>query len=66
MFIRTYVEQGAHCVIVDVGHSYRGICDLLEGYYFTYSEENPNTIDDVSPTAKLSQRTIRLIAKMLR
>lgn len=41
MLMRTYVEQQSHCVIVDVGHSYRGICDLLEGYYFTYSEQEP-------------------------
>lgn len=41
MLMRTYVEQGSHVVIVDVGHSYKGICDLMEGYYFTYSEENP-------------------------
>jgi len=39
--MRTYVEQGSHVVIVDVGHSYKGICDLLDGYYFTYSEQNP-------------------------
>jgi len=41
MLVRTYVEQMSHVVIVDVGHSYKGICDLLEGYYFTYSEQNP-------------------------
>ena len=39
--IRSYVEQGAHAVIVDVGHSYKGVCELLEGYYFTYTEKNP-------------------------
>jgi conjugation system TraG family ATPase len=27
--------------VVDVGHSYEGLCKLLGGYYFTYSEENP-------------------------
>jgi conjugation system TraG family ATPase len=26
---------------VDVGHSYKGLCDLVKGYYFTYSETNP-------------------------
>lgn len=40
-FLRSYVEQGAHCVIVDVGHSYRGLCELVNGYYFTYSEKDP-------------------------
>jgi conjugation system TraG family ATPase len=39
--LHSYVQQGAHCVVVDVGHSYEGLCELLDGYYFTYSEENP-------------------------
>ena len=41
LFVRSYVEQGAHAIIVDVGHSYRGLCELLGGYYFTYSESDP-------------------------
>lgn len=39
--MRSYLEHGAHCVIVDVGHSYRGLCELESGYYFTYSETEP-------------------------
>lgn len=39
--MRSYYEQGAHVVIVDIGHSYKGLCELVDGYYFTYSEENP-------------------------
>ncbi|TKC04478.1 TraG family conjugative transposon ATPase [Pedobacter frigoris] len=39
--VRSYYEQGAHVVLVDVGHSYKGLCDLVNGYYFTYSQENP-------------------------
>nr|WP_298940263.1 TraG family conjugative transposon ATPase [uncultured Dysgonomonas sp.] len=39
--LHSYVQQGAHCVIIDVGHSYSGLCELLNGYYFTYSEEEP-------------------------
>jgi conjugation system TraG family ATPase len=39
--IRSAVEQAAHAVIVDVGHSYKGLCELLGGYYFTYSEQKP-------------------------
>lgn len=39
--IRSYYEQGTHVVLVDVGHSYKGLCDLLGGYYFTYSEQDP-------------------------
>lgn len=39
--VRSYYEQGTHVVLVDVGHSYKGLCDMVSGYYFTYSEENP-------------------------
>ncbi|WP_306565224.1 TraG family conjugative transposon ATPase [Flavobacterium lindanitolerans] len=39
--VRSYYEQGTHIVLVDVGHSYRGLCDMVNGYYFTYSEQNP-------------------------
>ena len=39
--VRTYYEQGTHIVLVDVGHSYRGLCDMVKGYYFTYDESNP-------------------------
>jgi len=39
--LRTLSDQGAHCVTVDIGGSYRGLCELLKGYYFTYTEEDP-------------------------
>ena len=39
--LRNYYEQGTHVVIIDVGHSYKGLCDLVEGYYFTYREDDP-------------------------
>ena len=39
--IRSYYEQGTHVVLVDVGHSYKGLCDMVNGYYFTYDEKNP-------------------------
>lgn len=39
--VRSYYEQGAHVVLVDVGHSYKGLCELVGGYYFTYSESDP-------------------------
>lgn len=41
LYLRSYVEQGAHAVIIDIGHSYKGLCDLFDGYYFTYSEKEP-------------------------
>jgi conjugation system TraG family ATPase len=39
--MHAYYQSGAHCVIVDVGHSYQGLCTLLGGYYFAYSETDP-------------------------
>ena len=39
--VRSYYEQGTHIVLVDVGHSYKGLCDMVKGYYFTYDESNP-------------------------
>ncbi len=39
--VRSYYEQGAHLVLVDVGHSYKGLCELVGGYYFTYSDSSP-------------------------
>ena len=38
---RSYYEKGTHIVVVDVGHSYKGLCDMVDGYYFTYSETKP-------------------------
>lgn len=39
--LRTLYDQGAHCVIVDIGGSYKGLCSLVGGYYFTYEEKDP-------------------------
>jgi len=39
--VRSYYEQGTHVVLVDVGHSYKGLCEVVGGYYFTYSESDP-------------------------
>lgn len=39
--LRSLYDQGAHCVTVDIGGSYLGLCELVGGYYFTYTEENP-------------------------
>lgn len=38
---RAYAETGSHIVVVDMGNSYKGLCNMLGGYYFTYSEDNP-------------------------
>ncbi|RFS26793.1 TraG family conjugative transposon ATPase [Chitinophaga silvatica] len=39
--LRSYYEQGSHIVILDVGGSYTGLCKLVNGYYFSYTEESP-------------------------
>lgn len=46
--VRQYYEQKTHIVMVDVGHSYKGTCELInrktrgqDGIYLTHSEENP-------------------------
>lgn len=39
--VRSYFETGAHIVLVDVGHSYKGLCEMVGGYYFTYDEKTP-------------------------
>lgn len=38
--VRSYYAQGTHIVLVDVGHSYKGLCAMVDGYYFTYDEKN--------------------------
>lgn len=57
--VRSYYEQGAHLLLVDVGHSYKGLCELVGGYYFSYSEQEPIrfnpfylTVGDVLDTEK--------------
>lgn len=39
--LHTYYQQGTHIVVVDIGHSYRSLCTLVKGYYFTYTETQP-------------------------
>jgi conjugation system TraG family ATPase len=35
------LTAGMHVSIVDVGHSYRRLCDVMGGRYVTYEKENP-------------------------
>jgi conjugation system TraG family ATPase len=65
--VRSYYEQGTHIVLVDVGHSYKGLCDMVKGYYFTYSESkpirfNPFYIDGVLDTEKKESIKTLLVA----
>jgi len=49
---RQYYEQNSHVMLVDVGHSYEGLCKLInyktrgeDGIYITYEENNPITFN---------------------
>lgn len=46
--MRQYYELGSHIILVDMGNSYQGLCNLIhnktegkDGIYLTYTEENP-------------------------
>jgi len=41
LLLQSYYEQGAHILVVDIGNSYQGLCELSEGYYFTYTPSSP-------------------------
>lgn len=50
--VRQYYEQDAHILMVDVGHSYEGTCELInrktygkDGIYLTHDDENPITFN---------------------
>jgi conjugation system TraG family ATPase len=37
--VRQYVKEDYHLILVDVGHSYSGICSYFGGTYITHSDE---------------------------
>ncbi|MHA4811778.1 TraG family conjugative transposon ATPase [Flavitalea flava] len=39
--LRNYYELSAHIVVIDIGNSYQGLCSLLGGLYFAYTEKTP-------------------------
>lgn len=43
--IQQYLQYNMDVVIVDVGHSYSGLCSTYGGKYITYSEEKPITMN---------------------
>jgi conjugation system TraG family ATPase len=50
--VRQYYEQEAHILMVDVGHSYEGTCDLVrrkthgkDGIYLAHDDDNPITFN---------------------
>lgn len=43
--VEQYLLYNMDVVIVDVGHSYSGLCDYYGGKYITYSEQKPITMN---------------------
>lgn len=43
--IEQYMQFEMDIVIVDVGHSYSGLCQYFNGRYITYTDENPITMN---------------------
>lgn len=43
--VQQYLQYNMDVVIVDVGHSYSGLCSTYGGKYITYSEEKPITMN---------------------
>jgi len=41
LLLQSCHEQGSHVLVVDIGNSYQGLCDLSEGYYYTYTASSP-------------------------
>lgn len=39
--LHTLFDQGAHCLTVDIGGSYEGLCDEAGGCYFAYHQDHP-------------------------
>jgi conjugation system TraG family ATPase len=39
--LHAYHAHQSYIVVVDMGNSYAGLCELLGGYYFTYTEDQP-------------------------
>lgn len=46
--VQQYLGYNMDVVIVDVGHSYSGLCGTYGGKYITYSEEKPITMNPFS------------------
>lgn len=48
--VQQYLQYNMDVVIVDVGHSYSGLCSTYNGKYITYSDENPITMNPFAIT----------------
>ncbi len=43
--VRQYLNMDTEVVIVDVGHSYSGLCEYYGGRYITYTQDKPITMN---------------------
>lgn len=39
-YSKSNLESGAHVIIIDIGKSYEGLCDVFQGQFFEISSEN--------------------------
>lgn len=60
-----YHVCGAHSVVVDMGNSYEGLCELLGGIYFTYSAEKPIAFNPFYLNGKLDTEKKESIKTLL-
>jgi len=63
--IRQNYEQGAHVLLVDTGNSYKGLCELKGGVYFTYEESAPISFNPFIVSGKLDVEKKESIKTML-
>lgn len=45
LYVRQNYAKGMHIVLIDVGHSYKGLCEYYNGKYITYTTERPITMN---------------------
>jgi len=46
---RYYLHSGAHILIIDIGGSYKRLCELFGGVYLAYSKESPICFNPFRP-----------------
>lgn len=63
--VRQYYEQGSHVLLVDTGNSYKGLCELMGGLYFTYEEDDPISFNPFLISGKLDVEKKESIKSLL-
>ena len=64
--LRDYFERGSDITVIDMGDSYKGLCTLLGGTYFVYTEKtriafNPFLLDKGQSLSTEKQNSIKAI-----